>query len=257
MTFLELYGNALDTELGTEDRTERFTTARRQTAINNAQREWIRLTDSFIQEAQIDLSADVTEYDLEAIISDALFLRFADQQPYAQITDSDGDVTTYQGDNFPRIDPARLDLEQRGWREYEAGEPQSWYYREDGGRAYIGIVPAPDVASGEDWVLKLPFISYAADMSADTDEPFALVQPAGNPKQTLRAYHQALVHYAAYELEKLRRNYQVSKMQYELFMGYVQDYKQRGRVTGPQRVGFVHDYFGAASRAPMPTDPRR
>jgi hypothetical protein len=257
MTFLELYGNALDVELGTEDRAERFTVGRRKTAINNAQREWVRLTGSFTQEGQVDLSDGIREYDLEAILDSASFLRFSEQQPYMQIIDADGVTSTYEGPNFERMDVPRLDLEQTGWRSTADGTPSKWYMREDQGRVYFGVNILPDPGVGESWYVKIPYVSYAADMVADADEPFAITA-GGNPKKTLRAYHQALVHYAAYELEKLRKNYQVGKMQKDLFMEYVQEYLTRLGPTGPQRVGFAHNYMAAAMQHnPEASDPRR
>ena len=50
MTFLELYGTELDRELGTTDRTQRFTTARRKAAINAGQLEFVRRTECLTRE---------------------------------------------------------------------------------------------------------------------------------------------------------------------------------------------------------------
>lgn len=257
MTFLELYGDELDVALGTEDRTERFTTARRQTAINEAQREFARKTDCFVREAQVDLSEGIAEYDLESVINDEAFLRFAAQQPYLELTDADGNVTRIEGDSFKRKDIPILDREEPGWRGASDGTPSAWYFRESGGSLFIGLSPAPEVPAGESWLLFVPFVSYPADMVSDTDEPFAATT-GGNPVKTLRAYHPALVKYAAARLEQLRRNYQIARMRMQEFEELVQDYMNRRRPTGGRRVVLAHNYMSAAmSRSPEASDPRR
>ena len=65
MTFLELYGTELDRELGTVDRTQRFTTARRQAAINAAQVEFVKRTECLTRSVSISLVDGTREYDLE------------------------------------------------------------------------------------------------------------------------------------------------------------------------------------------------
>jgi hypothetical protein len=45
MTFLQLYGDYLDIELGSADRTALFTTARRKDAVNRAQLEFAKQTE--------------------------------------------------------------------------------------------------------------------------------------------------------------------------------------------------------------------
>lgn len=242
MEFEELYGEALDTELGSADRTERFTTFRRKRAINLGQREFARLTDCFPREAQIDLVSDLREYDLEAVINDEAFLRFTEQQPYLHLTDAGGHLRSITGEEFPRRDIAQLDRETPGWRSNSSGStPCEWYLREEGGRTFFGLNPMPSIPSGATWLAFVPYSSYPADMILDDDEPFQ-TDSGGNPKTSLRIYHQAIVHRAAAELEKLRRNYPQMKEQLRLFGGMVQDYREKKVPTGGQRVSFARNY---------------
>jgi hypothetical protein len=47
--FSSLYGARLDEELGTDDTSDLFTTARRKSAINRGVREFAELTECFIK----------------------------------------------------------------------------------------------------------------------------------------------------------------------------------------------------------------
>jgi len=259
MTFVELYGDELDTELGSADRTERFTNARRRSAINFAQREFVRLTDSFTREGEIVLTTTIGEYDLEALLDADTFLRFADQQPYITIVTSGGDTRTLQGRDFARLDIPALDREDSGWRNVAASTPVGWYLREDGGEVKLGLQPAPSIPAGDTWTLYVPYVAYPADMVNDTDEPFSATA-GGNTKSSLVAYHKALAHRAAAELEKLRRNYDQVKAQLQTFMGYIQDYQARLRKTGGERISYSHSYLQDANRGHSwvrPEDPWR
>ena len=55
MTFVELYADALDRELASADRNALFTVVRRKYAVNEAQREFTRLTDCYLKEVTIPL----------------------------------------------------------------------------------------------------------------------------------------------------------------------------------------------------------
>ena len=50
----------------------------------------------------------------------------------------------------------------------------------------------------------LPHLTIVLDMSADADEPFTV---SSNPIKSLRFHHRALVYYAAFDLEKLRKDF--------------------------------------------------
>ena len=70
MDFLTLYGTELDRELGTTDRTQRFTTARRKEAINAAQLRFLKRTGCVTKQTTIALVDGTQEYDVEATVTD-------------------------------------------------------------------------------------------------------------------------------------------------------------------------------------------
>jgi len=259
MTFVDIYGDSLDTELGSADRTERFTNARRRSAVNFAQREFVRLTDCFEREGEIVLTSTIGEYDLEALLDADTFMRLSDRQPWIKKQTSGGAISYIQGVEFPRKDIQVLDREDPGWRTQSDGTPSSWYLREDAGEVKLGLYPAPEIPAGDTWTLYVPYVAYPADMVSDTDQPFATTA-GGNAKSSLRIYHQALVHRAAAELEKLRRNYGQVKMQMDLFMSFVMNYRQAMRKTDGDRISMTHSYFGSSNRRgswQRPADPWR
>jgi hypothetical protein len=54
------------------------------------------------------------------------------------------------------------------------------------------------------------------------------------------------VHYAAYELEKLRVNDQAAQSQWALFTGYVERYLRTTRPKGGQQMRSARNYFSEA-----------
>lgn len=248
--FSEIYGDDLDREIGSTDRTQRFTTARRKRAVNQGQDEFIKRTGALVVEAEYDIADQESEFNLGAVIAADKFIRFATRQPYIKVVN--GDTTTYYaGRDFPRKDIETLDREFSGWRNASAGRPQSWYLRDDGDEELLGIYPAADVKSGEVWTLVVPYVSKANTLSGDSDIPF-------NEKMSLEPYHQALVHYAAAQMEKLRRNYQVASAQLDAFLAYVQEYIAFNKPSDGDHVEFSHNYFSAASiRQDRDPDPLR
>lgn len=255
--FLELYGDRLDRELGTADRTELFTAARRKGAINEAQLEWVKQTESFIRQASIPMVDDTQEYDLESagLLSAEDFLWIAAQGVEYAWTDTNGDITYATGELFPRRDIPLLNRLEPGWRNADAvSVPSSYYLREDGGTTKLGLYPKPAVEVGESAAVMLPYVAKPTDMSADDDEPFSV---SGNPKRILVPWHQALVHYAAALLEPLRKGYQAEQRQRGLFAGLVADYLQRQRPKGGQSITMAHNYYRQARRSGLrPLDPR-
>lgn len=236
-TFVELYGDLLDRELGSADRAQLFTTARRQAAINEAQREWVRLTESFTREVVFTLADAVGEYDLEARAE--AFWAVAKPGVELTITDAAGDTRSVAGDDLPRRDIVWLNREETGWRDASPGTPTAWYLRDDGGRTLLGLSPAPDIGAGELWTVRVPYVAQPADLSADTDEPFTV---HGNASARLRPYHKALGHYAAAQLELLRRDSAAHDLQLQRFSGYVTQYLQAQRPRGGTHVVFARDY---------------
>lgn len=257
-TFVELYGELLDTELGSADRTARFTTTRRKDRINKAQQEFNRLTECFVRSFAVPLVDNTREYELQAAITNADFLKFAKQGLEVQQLNAAAQLTTYSGPDLPRLEISVLNAKFPGWRTQSKGIPQSWYLREDGGQVLLGFDRPINVGAGETWTALIPYVAQPPNMVNDADEPFAV---AGTTKTTLRPWHQGLVHFAAAKLELLRRDFERSQAQMQAFGGYVADYLQTRRPKGGQIVQLVRDYgreSAASSFFPWTSvDPRR
>lgn len=238
MQFSELYGNQLDYELGTEDRTQRFTTARRKAALNEAQTEWIERTECCIKQVELSVVDGTEEYDLEANVTN--FIRIAEAGPSLKRTD--GTNTWYHEGpkDFPQSDPPLLNRNTPGWRAFPDGVPVQWYLRRHLGLLYFGLTPGPDIPSGETWTLLIPCVVKAADMNADADVPFTVT--GGTAPTSLSIWHKALVHHAAFLLEKLRKDPQRMKLQAELFESYVSRYLRQDRPKGGKTVQIAHNY---------------
>jgi hypothetical protein len=249
MTFLELYGTELDRELGTSS-TVLFTTARRKAAINAAQLEWNERTECYTRSTTVALVDATQEYDLEVITD---FHRISAQGVSIRITDADANVRYIEGKDLDVTTVKELNEDEPGWRAVSAGTPTTVYERREGGVIYIGLHPAPSIDVGDTWVLMVPYVAIPADMSADADQPFS-VSAANNPITSLRPYHRGLVHFAAYDLEKLRKDAQRGGLQFQLFESYVERYKASQKPKGGQVVRFATSYRGA--RAPRRMNPR-
>jgi hypothetical protein len=252
VNFLDLYGAALDTELGTADRSQAFTTTKRKDAVNAAQLRFVALTDCLKRYATISITDAVGEYDLEAAISDYIRLQ---GDPSIKIVNG-SNTTWIQGhDAFPPRDPEELDAFEPGWRAAPDGRPSFWYLRDNGGQALLGVNPAPDIAAGETWSWLVPYTPRPVNMSADGDQPFTTT---GSAPRRLETYHQALAHYAASLLEPLRKNYAAVTRQQNIFSGYVAQYLQNVTLSGRDQIGLMRDYMGEGITSGMrATDPRR
>jgi len=258
MVFSDLYGSQLDKELGSSDTSLLFTTAKRKAEINRAQAWFVEQTECLTRETTIAIVDGTQEYDLEANISD--FLRISKQGVELKIAPSSGDPTWYAGKDFPRRDIVWLNANEPGWKNSDTGRPWCWYLQEDGGTVNLGVVPVPDVLSGETWTLYVPYVARPADMSADADEPFTV---SSNAKKLLSPWHDALVYYAAAELEKLRKNVPRSLELLQYAQSRVQDYKARMQPKGGTHISFARDYRKEAGRlrdralSPWLDDPRK
>lgn len=241
-TFADLYGALVDRELGSID-TQLFTTVRRKAAINEAQREFVRLTDCLMRRAEISLSDNDAEVDLETVITADDFLRFT--KDGVQLKQVSGTTTRYlAGKDFPRRDIPWLDRHMPGWRSATKATPQAHYLREDGGEVFLGLTPPLAITGSDTWTALVPYIAYPSDMVNDVDEPFTV---DSNAKRTLREYHQGLAHFAAARLESLRKNYPAYDRQMQLFNTYVTEYLQKQRRPGGTHVLFERDYLGEPS----------
>ena len=252
MDFVTLYGIELDRELGTTDRDQRFTTARRKAAINTAVARFIKRTECVTKQTTIAIVDETGEYDIEATVTD--FGGIAAQGVSIKIVDSGGNVRYIEGDDLRETTTERLNVEEPGWRAATASQPMYVYIRHDGGTTNIGLHPPPSVGAGETWTIILPYWPIPADMTLDADEPFTF---SANVVKRLRPYHVGLVHHAAYELEKLRKDDARGATQLQLFEGYVEEYKADQAPKRGTRVRLARDYRANARSGTLRYDPRR
>jgi len=151
-----------------------------------------------------------------------------------------------------------LDDNEPGWRLSTVASsvsqlPQLYYLRPDGGSLYLGFWPPPSTGSSEAAVARVPYVARPPVLTSDTSEPFTV---NGVVRTDLRDYHQAIVHYAAHQLEKLRRDDQASDRQLQKFQGYVQRFIANTRRKGGQVLSLVRTYF-RPRRSTLGEDPRR
>lgn len=255
--FSSLYGARLDRELHAADSTVLFTTARRKNAINEGQEEFAELTDCFQRKSTITLTGGTGEYNLNStsVIADGDFLRFSKEQVEVRYVDASSNVTILTGDDLKRRDIDWLNRFSPGWRTATVASsvqqlPDTYYFTMDGAQAILGFTPTPSTGSSATMTALVPYHAKPAPLTSDTQEPYAV----GTGYRTdLRPYHQALVHYAAYQLEKLRPDPQASDAQLQKFLGYVARYWQNTRTRGGQTLTSAKDYFRRRDSA---VDPR-
>ena len=248
-TFGDLYQDALDTELGSNDSAVLFTSARRKHAINEGYRQFVDLTECLTRQSTVSVSSSAQEFDLlsTTVLPGGDFLRMADQGPVFQKFDTAGTITmTLAGDDFPQREMQWLDAAQSGWRSTDVGTPTAWYLRKAGGSHYFGLDRPVDVSTSETAQLIIPYVPKPSSMTATTNVPFAF---SGVVRTDLQPYQQALVHYAAHDLEKLRKDDKASDRQLQKFLGYVQRFIQATRPKGPRGVRAGKSYFKDARRS--------
>ena len=244
-TFSHLWSTALTRELGTDDSTTLFTDARRQLAINDGVLAFAELTECSVRQTTVASSHGIREYNLMSTVNvpGADFLRLSKQNPEYQFTNDTGTVTYLSGDDFPRRDLNWLNQYSPGWRKSTGGTPSAFYLRPDGGAFYFGFDTPPEIDSSESAKVLLPYLAKPAVMTASTDIPFTF---GSTWRVDLEPYHQAAVHHAAYELEKLRVNDEGSQRQWQLFLGYVERFLRMLRPKGGQQIRVSRSYFGEA-----------
>ena len=250
MNFSEMYSSALDHELGTDDSTRLFTTLRRQRAVNRGHLEFCDLTQCAIRQSTLTCSNGVREYNLLSTVNipGGDYLRMAPQLPeYQLLSSGSSKSTTFIAgpDLLPRREVQWLNQYDPGWRGSTGGTPTAYYERMDGGQRLFGLTPPPLITSSESGKVLLPYYAKPSSMTADTHVPFTFVNTTAvtTTREDLEPYHQALVHYAAYQLEKLRRDWEASERQLQLFLGYVTRYKVQSEPVGGQQVRFGRNYF--------------
>ena len=253
--FSELYSSALHYELGTDDSTRLFTDARRKACVNDGLLAFADLTECFVRESTISCSRGTGEYDLLSTVNipGGDYIRLAQPLPEMQYRfDTASTVTFLTGANLPRTDIAWLNEFQSGWRASTGDQPRYWYEQIDGGRRLFGLFPPPAFNSSGLAKVVLKYVAQPRVMTSDTDVPFALASTGTGGSTGIRndlvPYHQALVHFAAHKLEKLRVNDQASQMQLQTFLGYVQRFIQALRPKGGQFMKPARSYFAESHR---------
>lgn len=246
--FSSLYGNRLDEELGTDDSTVLFTTARRKRAINRGAREFSQLTRCLVRRATITINGGTAEYDLNSTVNipggDFNFLDVDGLE--FDYTDASSNVTILAGrDQLPRRDIDWLNQTIPNWQQSTVASsvmqlPKFHYIRNDGPAVWLGFTPVPSTGSSASAVCKITYVADSPIMTNDTDLPYTFNSSA---RIDLASYHQALVHYGAHTLEKLRRDDQASDRQLQKFMGYVARYFQDQRIPGGRQIRQARNYF--------------
>jgi len=252
--FSSLYTSRLDIELGTDDSTTLFTTARRKSAINRGVSEFAELTECFTKWSTLAItSTDAGEVDLSSRLTD--FVRLAKTPISFEYINASSQLTALSGqDDLPHVGDVKwLDDNEPGWRETTVSTtqqlPERTYERLDGTAHYLGFFPPPSSGSSAAMSVRLQYVAQPAAMTSDTNEPY------GAARVDLRPWHQAAVHYGAHVLEKLRRDDQASQAQLQQFLGYVSRYIQNTRKKGGQVLSQTRRYFNTRSRQ-TERDPR-
>ena len=257
MQFSSLYGRSLDQELGSEDSTVLFTTARRKAAINDGLKEFADLTECLVRVSTVTVTGGTGEYDLHAssIISDQDFLRLAADQPVEfHYTDASSLTTYLSGADLPERTVRWLDNYEPGWRGSTGSTgvqtPHVFYQRAEGGSWLLGFYPVPSTGSSASAKAIVPYVADPSPLTSDTQQPFTV---GGSVRRDLMPYHRAAVHFGAHQLEKLRRDDAAADRQLQKFMGYVTRYLQSLRKKGGTSLTFARQYFRRESGG---TDPR-
>ena len=244
MNFSHAYSSALDIELGTSDSTQLFTTARRKNAINEAQLQWCDQTACVSRGVNITCSNGVSEYTVTSTstLPDQDFLRLADLQPYFSLQSSISTVApvVVAGEDLPRRGWDWLDQNEPGWRTSTGGTPHAWTQRSGAGGVFVGLVPPPLIGSSQTGTFTVFYVPRADALVSDTATPLSFVTA---PHPEFEPYHQGLVHYAAYLLEKLRVNLEGANLQLQLFQTYVARYLRMSEPTGPRQVRTQRNYW--------------
>lgn len=247
VAFSSLYGSYLDEELGTDDTAILFTTARRKSAINKGAAKFAQVTQCLTRKIQFVLTGGTAEYDLNSttIIPSGDFNDFDKDGLEIAYTDASSNVTILSRDDLLRRDIDWLNQNEPGWRLSTVAStaqqlPRYYYLRADGKSLYIGLVPGISTGSSASAVANLSYIANAPVMSSATDQPY---QFSGGYRGDLTSYHQAIVHYAAHQLEKLRQDDQRSDRQMQKFMGYVAQYFSDQRIKGGRQIRQAKNYF--------------
>lgn len=252
MTFADLYGTDLDTELGTTDREQRFTTVLRKRHVNEGQRWFNEHVKCYIRRFPIPLVDGTQEYNVEgsSVVTNGDYLWPSKTTATLKRV---GTSTLYtEGPELQYVTEETLNQERPNWRSEAAATPEQWTLRSDAGAQYVVLVPAPDIPVGETWTLLWPYVAQPADMTDDSHEPYG----NATPRTSLRPYHRGILHYAAAQCEKLRKNWDGVKRQLELAAGYVAKYEKDMKPATGSTVRLANNWRPRA-RGARPLDPLR
>jgi hypothetical protein len=255
MTFADLYGEALNHELGSYDTTQLFTTVRRKAAINRAVKEFARLGKiSLSKEIVIPVVSGTTTYNLDTASANRFVAFGRPPLRVRQITTATGAKAVT---SLVVRSTAYLDEAMPGWRDTAStGFPQAIAHDPVDGVNNLRFTPIPSIPASETWELVVPIAANAADMVLDTEVPFD-----GRPD--IEPFHWGIAHFAAAILERLRKDPDAEKNQVTKFGAYVEDWTAKStRPPGAhKRVLMQRDYLGEVSRArggiTVQDDPRR
>lgn len=255
--FSSLYSARLDEELGSADSTVLFTTARRKSAVNKGLVEFARLTKCFVKRSSITIAGGTAEYDLNStlVIPAGDFTEFGVEQVQFVYTDASSNVTVLAGDDLPRRDIDWLNRYEPGWQVSTVASsvsqlPAMYYDRWENGARYLGFWPTPFTGSSASAKAYVPYVATPQPITVDTVEPFTVGSAV---RGDLRPYHQAAVHFAAHQLEKLRRDDQASMGQLQKFIAYVTQYFQdHKRQKNGAALTFGRSYFTTRSAVQDP-----
>jgi len=248
--FSSLWNRLLTQELGTDDSTQLFTDARRQAGINDGLFEFADLTECFVRVSSVLWPGGTAEVDLNStvLVSSGDVLRLASKQsPMVRYTDASSQVTVIAGNDLRQVDVAWLNRYEPGWQVSTVASsvkqlPQRFYLRPDGGSMYFGLWPTPSTGSSATINVSIPYVARPPVL-ASTDGSVEPYTYGGQCRTDLRLYHRAAVHYAAHQLEKLRRDEQASDRQLQKFLTYVTRYTQSARQKGGTALTFARSYF--------------
>jgi hypothetical protein len=255
MQFSELYGAALDHELGSYDTTQLFTTARRKYAINRAQKEFARLAKiSLSREVILPLITGQARYDFDAASLNR-FVSFGRAPLRLRHTVAATGAVSATPVLVRSV--AYLDEVKPGWRDSTSrGVPENVGHDPVNGVNWLVCLPIPSVTPSETWDLIVPIQANAADMQNDTDVPFD-----GRPD--IEPFHWGIAHFAASVLERLRKDPEAEQAQVQKFGAYLEDWNAKS--TSPpgahKTILKQRDYLGEVARRrggiAVQDDPRR
>lgn len=259
-TFEQLTGIYLDHELRSADSTTLYTSTRRAQAINDGYREFCELTECLLRVSTVTCSCNTSTYNLlsSAVLGSTDFVRMAPRgvEYHLLSSGSSAQLTQLSGDEqFPRRDIEWLNTYEPGWRQSTAPQmPTGYYVDESDGKLVVGLDHPPDIGSSEVGKLIIPFIARPAPMTSSGDVPFTI---GSATRQDLIPFHQALVHYGAHQLWKLKGDNEESDRQMAKFLAYVQRYTEKMRRRGATFVRLAKNYLQAARRHGVTSDRAR